>query len=102
MRTERLFLCAIWDVPFAHLATLRVQFGTSLSHIRHLVAQASACDIRGFASGSGGGVHRTQRGERLHDPVVIFIAQLIHVAIEHEGEAVRRGHEIGASRNLLQ
>ena len=34
VRTEGLFLCAIWDVPFAHPATLQVRSGTSLSHIR--------------------------------------------------------------------
>ena len=33
MSTERLLLCAIWDVPFAHQATFPVQFGTSLLHI---------------------------------------------------------------------
>ena len=43
MGTERLILCAIWDVPFAHRNSLffaglyfYVQFGTFLLHIRRV------------------------------------------------------------------
>ena len=51
MSAERLFLCAIWDVPFAHPAISRVQFGTSLMHISFCTGAKGVVNFVAFLCG---------------------------------------------------